>query len=102
MDKTREADAIAKEIYEMIKKVAVKVAKKEINSRGVEMSMDGIVSNVDNDNKVADVNICSYDEVFKGIPNQTGIDLKVGDTVRVFAKSDFLSDLYIGAVVAYR
>ena len=96
MDKAREADILAKGIFDAIESVA----KKTLRRRGVEQTFDGVVLSVDENNNTADVE-CGF-EIFNALPNKTGESLKVGDAVRIFAKSDLLVDMYIGATVTMR
>lgn len=100
MDKTRENDILEKGVFEVIETVAKKVTEKTLEERGIESTFDAIVVAVDNDNKTADVGY--GDRVLNALPNKSGEDLKVGDAVRVFAKSNFLTDMYIGATVTMR
>lgn len=96
MDKAKEADILAKGIFEAIESVT----KKTLRRRGVEQTFDGVVLSVDENNNTADVE-CGF-EIFNALPNKTGESLKVGDAVRIFAKSDLLVDMYIGATVTMR
>lgn len=100
MDKAREADILAKGIFEAIESVAKNITKKTLKQRGIEQTLDGVVLTVDENNNTADVD-CGY-EIFNALPNKSGESLKVGDAVRIFAKSDLLTDMYIGATVTMR
>ena len=93
MDKAREEDILAKGIFEAIESVAKNITKKTLKQRGIEQTLDGVVLTVDVD--------CGY-EIFNALPNKSGESLKVGDVVRIFAKSDLLTDMYIGATVTMR
>lgn len=93
MNKAREADILAKGIIESIESVTKSILRK----RGCEQTYDGLVVSVNNDKNTADVDLV-YDTIYN-LPNKTGEDLKVGDGVRVFAKSIMLTDAYIGLVL---
>lgn len=96
MDKAREADILAKGIFDAIESVT----KKTLRRRGVEQTFDGVVLSIDENNNTADVD-CGF-KIFNALPNKSGESLKVGDAVRIFAKSDLLTDMYIGATVTMR
>ena len=100
MNKKQEADILAKCIFEAITDVAGKVAKKTIKERGIERSYNGLVTYVDNDKKIANVNL-GFAE-YENLPNKTGENLKIGDGVRIYATSDLLTDMYIGIIVTMR
>lgn len=100
MDKAKEADILAKGIFEAIESVAKNITKKTLGQRGIEQTFDAMVISVDENNKTADVDY--GDRIFNALPNKSGENLKVGDAVRIFAKSDLLTDMYIGATVTMR
>ena len=71
---------------------------KQLNAANVEYAFSGIVTVADNKKKIATVDIGS--STIEDIPNHTGEDLLVDDTVKVFSDKRNMVGAYIGVKLA--